>query len=87
MAGEKHIEFEQVVLMVGSAPKAIHLSLGEIRISAGFIEKELSHLQTLVGSDVPVVMTFKKVYTPTGHDLEQFARHLGIEIGHGEVEQ
>jgi hypothetical protein len=87
MAGEKHIEFEQVVLMVGSAPKAIHLSLGEIRISAGFIEKELSHLQTLVGSDVPVVMTFKKVYTPTGHDLEQFARQLGIEIGHGEVEQ
>jgi hypothetical protein len=32
-------------------------------------------------------MTFKKVYTPTGYDLEQFARQLGIEIGHGEVEQ
>ncbi|MDQ0722525.1 hypothetical protein QF049_003786 [Paenibacillus sp. W4I10] len=87
IAKEKNIEFEQVILMVGSAPKAIHLSLGEIRMSAEFIERELTHLQTLLNPDVPVVMTFKKAYTPTGYDLEQFAKSLGFEIGNGEVEQ
>lgn len=60
MAKEKSIEFEQVTLMVGSAPKVIHLSLGEMKISAGFIEKELAHLQTLLSPDAPVIMTFKK---------------------------
>ncbi len=73
--------------MVGSAPKAIHLSLGEIKISAEFIENELKNLQTLLNPDAPVIMTFKKAYTPTGYDLEQFSKQLGIEIGNGEVEQ
>lgn len=87
LAKEKSIEFEQVMLMVGSAPKAINLSLGQIKVSAEFIEKELKNLQTLLSSDAPVVMTFKKAYTPTGYDLEQFTKQLGIEIGTGEVEQ
>ncbi|MBM7867397.1 DUF499 domain-containing protein [Heliobacterium gestii] len=87
LAKEKSIEFEQVMLLVGSAPKAIHLSLGEIKISAEYIEKTLNHLQTLLSPDVPVIMTFKKAYTPTGYALEQFTKHLGIEIGHGEVDQ
>jgi len=87
MAKEKNIEFEQVILTVGSAPKAIHLSLGEMKINAEFIETELAHLQTLLSPDAPVIMTFKKAYTPTGYDLEQFAKQLGIEIGNGEVEQ
>jgi len=30
---------------------------------------------------------FKRAHTSTGHDLEQFAKQLGIEIGIGEVEQ
>jgi len=87
IAKEKNIEFEQVMLMVGSAPKAVHLSLGAMKISAEFIEAELSHLQTILEPDAPVVMTFKKAYVPTGYDLEQFAKQLGIEIGNGEVEQ
>lgn len=87
LAKEKNIEFEQVTLMIGSAPQVIHLSFGEIRISADFIEKELAHLQTLLNPDVSVIMSFKKVHTPTGFDLEQFVKQLGIEIGNGEVEQ
>ena len=87
MAKERRIEFEQVTLMVGSAPKVVHLSLGEMKISADFIETELTHLQTLLNPDVPVVMTFKKAHTPIGYDLEQFTKKLGIEIGIGEVEQ
>ncbi|MDR6726137.1 hypothetical protein J2W91_004643 [Paenibacillus amylolyticus] len=87
MAKEKNIEFEHVTLIVGSAPKVIHLSLGEIKISAEFIESQLAHLQTLLSPDSHVIMTFKKAYTPTGYDLEKFTKQLGIEIGNGEVEQ
>nr|WP_228276565.1 anti-phage-associated DUF499 domain-containing protein [Acinetobacter sp. TUM15103] len=87
IAKDKGIKFEQVSLMVGSAPKVIHMSLGEMKISAEFIETALAHLQTLLSPEAPVVMTFKKAYTQTGHDLEQFTRQLGIEIGSGEVEQ
>lgn len=87
IAKEKGIEFEQVSLMVGSAPKVIHMSLGEMKISAEFIETALGHLQTVLSPEAPVVMTFKRAYTQTGHDLEQFVKKLGIEISNGEVEQ
>jgi hypothetical protein len=87
IAKEKNITFEQVTLMIGSSPRVIHLSLGEMKIDAEFIEKELSHLQTLLSLEAPVVMHFKKAYTETGYDLEQFAKTLGIEIGIGEVIQ
>ena len=87
VAKAKNINFEQVTLTVGSGSKVIHLSLGEMKISAEFIEIELAHLQTLLSPDAPVIMTFKKAHMATGHDLEQFAKQLGIEIGNGEVEQ
>ena len=86
-AKEKNIRFEQVNLTVGSAPKYIHLSLGELEINADFIEATLVHLQSVLSPDATVVMTFKKAHTQTGHDLEQFAKQLGIEIANGEVEQ
>ena len=87
IAREKSIAFEQVMLMVGSAPKALHLTLGEIKINAEFIEKELAHLQSLLSPEAPLVMTFKKAYFKTGFDLVQFAKSLGLEIKNGEVEQ
>ncbi len=58
-----------------------------MQIDADFIEKELNHLQTLLSSEAPVIMQFKKAYTQTGHDLEQFAKALGIELENGEVIQ
>jgi hypothetical protein len=87
IAQEKNIEFEQVSLTLGSSPKTIFLSFGEMKLNADFIKKELQHLQTLLNPDAPVIMTFKKAYTQTGFDLEQFARQAGIEIENGEVEQ
>ena len=65
----------------------IHLTLGEIRIGPDFVENVLKQFQPLLGSNVPVVMKFKRAYTPTGYDLEQFAKELGLEIAPGEVEQ
>ena len=87
LAKEKNITFEQVTFIIGSAPKVIHLALGEMKIDANFIEKELSHLQTLVSPEAPLVMNFKKAYFLTGHDLEQFAKSLGIELANDEVIQ
>ena len=86
-AKEKNISFEQVTLIIGSAPKVIYLTLGEMTIDAEFIEKALSHLQTLVAPEAPLVMQFKKANTATGHDLAQFAKLLGIELINDEVIQ
>lgn len=87
IAKESNILFEQVMLQIGSSPKTIHLTLGEFKIDADFIEKTLSHLQTLVSSQAPVIMQFKRLHTKTGFDLEQFTKALGIEINTGEVIQ
>lgn len=86
-AKEKEVQFEMVTLQVGSAPKIAHLSMGEMKLSAEFIEKELIHLQSLVSLEAPVVFSFKKAHFSTGFDLEQFAKEIGIEIQQGEVEQ
>lgn len=87
LAKEKNITFEQVTVTIGSSPKVIHLSLGEMQIDADFMEKTLAHLQTLLSPEVPVIMQFKKAHAATGYDLEQFAQSLGIEIEQGEVIQ
>ena len=86
-ASEKGITFEHVTLQIGSGSKGVHLTMGEMRITAEFIEKELSHLQTLVGENAPVIFSFKTAYMQTGFDLEQFSKSLGIEIKPGEVVQ
>nr|MDA3832123.1 DUF499 domain-containing protein [Spirochaetales bacterium] len=87
LAKEKGITFEQVMLHIGSSPKVIHLTLGEMRIQAEFLEKELANLQSLLTPDAPVILSFKKAYAPTGFDLEQFAKALGIDLKIGEVIQ
>lgn len=87
IAKESDITFEQVTLQIGSSPKVVHLSLGELKIKADFIENELAHLRTILNPEAPVIMSFKKVYTTTGHDLEQFASALGIELKNDEISQ
>jgi hypothetical protein len=87
LAKENDISFEQVTLQIGSSPKIVHLSLGEMRINAEFIENELAHLQSLLTPEAPVILCFKKVYTTTGYDLEQFASALGIELKNDEIVQ
>ena len=44
LAKEKGITFEQVTLQIGSSPKVIHLSLGEMRIQAEFLETGIGEL-------------------------------------------
>lgn len=87
LAKAKHIYFEEVTLTIGSAPALVYLSLGEMKVNGDFIEKSLAHLQSILIPDAPVVMSFQKMHTMTGYDLEQFVKQLGIEIEHDEVEQ
>jgi hypothetical protein len=87
LAQEKNLLFEQVILMLGTSTKVVHLSLGKMKIPADYIEKTLIHFQTLFQDETPVVMQFKKIYADTGHDLEQFIKELGIEIKQEEVSQ
>jgi hypothetical protein len=87
LAQEKNLLFEQVILMLGTSPKVVHLSLGEMKIPADYIEKTLIHFQSLFQDEIPVVMQFKKIHADTGHDLEQFIKKLGIEIKQEEVSQ
>lgn len=87
LAKEKGITFQNVTLTLGSAPKVIQMALGEIKVDADFIENTLAHLQPLLDPDAPLVMGFKQVNTPTGHDLEQFAKALGIELKNEDIIQ
>jgi hypothetical protein len=86
-AKEKGIEFEQVSLQLGQSPKTIMLAMGEVRVKALFIEELLLKLQPVVPADAPVVLSFRKAYFATGHDLEQFAKAAGIELETDEVTQ
>jgi hypothetical protein len=87
LAKELNITFEEVTLSLGSGRKSIHLTFGEVRIDGDYIEKTLMHFQSLLSPDVPVIMKFRKLHTDSGHDLEQYAKKLGIEIKQEEVIQ
>lgn len=87
LAKEKKITFEQVMLQIGSAPQSINLALGEISITAEYLEKTLAHLQELLPPNAPVILKFKRLHAPTGFDLEQFVKTLGIDVAPGEVVQ
>lgn len=87
IAKEKGIDFEKVVIQLGTSPNVVQLIFGDIRITGEFIEQELAHLQSLLSPDAPLTMTFKKAYTPTGHDLQQFANELNIELVNGDILQ
>jgi hypothetical protein len=41
----------------------------------------------LLEPDAPLVLGFKQANCPTGHDLEQFAKALGIELKNEEIIQ
>lgn len=87
LAKEKGITFQNVTIILGSAPKVIQLALTEIPVDAEFIERTLAQLQPLLDPDAPLVLGFKQLNTPSGHDLEQFAKALGIELTNEEIYQ
>lgn len=87
VAKEKGITFQGVTLIVGTSPKVIQMVFGDIKVDAEFLEKSLTHMQNLLEPDAPLVLSFKQANTPTGHDLEQFSKELGIEMKNEEIIQ
>lgn len=87
LAREKGIQFEKVTLRLGSDPKVVHLAFADIRVEAEYLQKTLEHLQSLLPPDAPLIMTFKRAHAQTGHDLEQFAKALNIELKNNNIVQ
>lgn len=63
------------------------INVGEIAVDAAFIEALLTKVLEKFTADTPVTMTFRKGHFPSGHDLSDFAKKLGIELQVGDVEQ
>jgi len=86
-ASDHSIEFENVVVSVGQGTQSVGFSVGEIRVNAAFIESILKTMLEKFPADTPVTMMFRKAHFSSGHDLQDFADKLGIELGPNEVEQ
>ncbi|AVX31525.1 putative ATPase, AAA+ superfamily [Carboxydocella thermautotrophica] len=86
-AKEKGICFENVTLTVGQGARAVQVMVGEIKVTADYIESILTTVLNQFDSATPVTMSFRKAHFASGHDLKRFAEALGIEIQQGEVIQ
>jgi hypothetical protein len=86
-AADKTVDFENVTLTVGQGNKVAQIAIGELRVDAAFITALLEKLLEKFAPDTPVTMTFRKAYFASGHDLEDFARKLSLELETGDVEQ
>lgn len=86
-AAEKSVSFEGIVLTVGQGNRMIAVNVGEIQVDAAFIDALLSKVLEKFTPDTPVTMTFRKAHFASGHDLNDFAGKLGIELQAEDVEQ
>lgn len=86
-AKEKSVTFESVSLTVGQGSQIIGVNVGEIAVDAVFIETLLNTILDKFPPDTLVNMTFRKGNFSSGHDLEDFANKLGIQLQVGDVEQ
>ena len=88
-AAEKSATFEGVVVTVGQGSQMVGVTVGDIPVSASFIETLLKQVLSLekFAPATPVTMTFRKAHFNSGHDLKDFADKLGLELNPGDVEQ
>jgi Protein of unknown function (DUF499)/Fn3 associated len=87
LAAEKSVTFEEITLTVGQGSQVISFNIGDIAVDADFIETLLIKVLEKFTPDTPVTMTFRKGNFPSGHDLNDFAAKLGIELKVGDVLQ
>ncbi len=88
-AAEKSATFEGVMVNVGQGSQMVGLTVGDIPVSAPFIQGLLEKVLSLEKFEptTPVTMTFRKAHFNSGHDLKDFAEKLGMELHTGDVEQ
>jgi hypothetical protein len=86
-AREKSISFENVMLTVGQGSQAVQVMVGDIAVTAEYLEAILTAVLEKFEPTTPVTMTFRKAQFASGHDLKHFAEALGLELQPGDVEQ
>jgi hypothetical protein len=86
-AADQSVTFEGVGIVVGQGSQMIAINVGDIQVDAAFIEALLVKVLEKFSPDDPISMTFRKAHFTSGHDLEDFANRLDIELQAGEVEQ
>jgi len=86
-AKEKTIEFSNVNLTMGSGSKMINVSFGDIKIKSDIIQNFINTHSAFLEPNPPINLSFRKAYFPTGFDMEQFGKDLGLEWNEGEVSQ
>lgn len=65
----------------------VSIVIGEIPVTADFIESLLNKALEKFDPNAPITMTFRRASFASGHDLKEFADKLGIELTVNEVEQ
>lgn len=86
-AADKSATFEGISLTIGQGNRMISVNVGEIIVDPGFIEAILVKVLEKFTTDAPVSMTFRKAKFASGHDLNDFANRLGIELQQGDIDQ
>jgi hypothetical protein len=86
-AGAKRATLEGVTLTVGQGGQMIAVTVGEVAVDAAFLEALLVKVLEKFEADTPVTMTFRKARFASGHDLQDFAQKLGLELQQGDFEQ
>jgi len=84
---EKAATFEGIILTVGQGTQMIGINVGDIPVDGGFIQTLLTKVLEKFAPDAPITMTFRKAHFLSGHDLQDFAAKLGIELEAKDIEQ
>lgn len=84
---EKSVEFEGLAITVGQGAQMLAISVGDLRVSAEFLEGLLNLSLSMFAPDTPITMTFRRAHFLSGHDLKDFASKLNIELHPADVEQ
>lgn len=87
LAGEKGAELQGVNISIGQGAQMVSIVIGEIPVTADFIESLLNKALEKFDPNAPITMTFRRASFASGHDLKEFADKLGIELTVNEVEQ
>lgn len=63
------------------------LAVGDVRVDAALLNVLLTTLLERFAPDTPVTLRFKRAHFASGHDLQDFAAKLGLELAQTDVEQ
>ncbi|HCT44299.1 MAG: hypothetical protein CMJ35_02390 [Phycisphaerae bacterium] len=86
-AKERKVTFENVVMTIGEGNKGVQVVFGEITVKPEYLQAVLESALEEFPPETPVTMSFRKAHFSSGHDLEAFAKAVGIELAQGEVVQ